>query len=164
MDDLVHIYEASSFDDAVLCRSRLEDAGIPVLPHASGNYVVSWDSVYPLPPFFFALFVRPEDAEQARAVVAEYVQETALPEEVMVAAIEEMLAQQPAVVLEEHYRLMRRKWYYPVGMGFVWVSLIWDFVGLISVPVSYIYLATHHLHARAALLTLFSYLRQLFHF
>ncbi|HEY3418807.1 MAG TPA: hypothetical protein VGM23_18185 [Armatimonadota bacterium] len=124
MDDLVHIYEASSEDDAVMCRSRLEDAGIPVLIRATGNHVVSWDAIYPLPPFFFALDVRADDIEGARPVVEAYVQETALPEQ----AVEEWLTEQPAVPLEEHHRLMRRHWYYLVGMGFVWLNVIAFFV------------------------------------
>ncbi|HEY3416022.1 MAG TPA: DUF2007 domain-containing protein [Armatimonadota bacterium] len=83
-DELVLVYGTANEIDLALCRQVLEEAGIPVVEQKSvleQLYVSVFREVQP-----FRLLVRAQDADNARAIVADYLRrveagEYALPEE-----------------------------------------------------------------------------------
>ena len=124
MGSLIKIYEASSLADSILCSAILNESGIPVFARPSGNSVVSLSGVYALPPFTFALLVLPAAVERAEAIVAEYLSESAtdfetgLPE-FTAGPVEELAA----ALLIERYLPLRRRWFFKLGMAWVWFNI-----------------------------------------
>jgi hypothetical protein len=114
------VYTTMSETDATLCRAFLEDAGITVLEKPAGNAVVSANSPYALPPFIYTLFVRTQDVENARAIVAAYREEAEnahpAPDTDDTDAVADGERRRPAA--------FNRRWYMAFGMFWVWVAII----------------------------------------